>query len=93
LDGVLDLYIFSELTKLELVSYAVQISAGAVEDPRILHYRVRRVKIDSTPPMPVMADGVGLGEGQLAVEIHPAALAVMSGLPPAAAREAEASRS
>lgn len=92
LDGVLDLFIFSELTKLELVSYAVQITAGAVEDPRILHYRVHRVAVESSPPMPVMADGVGLGEGRLVAEIHPAALAVMSGLPPAPPEAMEANR-
>jgi diacylglycerol kinase family enzyme len=60
----------------------VQISAGVLEDPRIKHYRVRRVVIQSDPPVPVMADGVTMGEGTLIAEVHPAALVVMSGLPP-----------
>jgi diacylglycerol kinase family enzyme len=50
-----------------------------VEDAGIKHYRVKHVKIRSIPRMPVLADGIPLGEGSLSVHIHPRALTVMAG--------------
>jgi diacylglycerol kinase (ATP) len=82
-DGLLDLFIFSELNKLELMSYAVQMTAGAQStDTRILHYRVRRMVMDSNPKMPVMADGFALGDGKLTASIASQGLSVMANLPP-----------
>lgn len=80
-DGWLDLYVFSELTKLELMSYAVQITTGTPSsDTRILHYRVKHVTVETEPVMPVMADGFMLGEGSLVASIRPRGLNVISGL-------------
>jgi YegS/Rv2252/BmrU family lipid kinase len=78
-DGLLDVHVFADLSKLELVGHAVQVAAGGSEDPRIKRYQVRSVDIDAQPAMPVMADGVTLGEGRLQVHVQPRSLAVMVG--------------
>ncbi len=81
-DGLLDVLFFSNLSKLELLGYVAQgIRVGNPEDPRIQHFRVRRVEIDAQPAMPVMADGIALGEGRVCIEVRRHALAVMAGTP------------
>ncbi len=80
LDAWLDVFVFSNLTKLELIGYAAaQITAGTADDSRILHYRVKRVDIETDTPMPVTADGTQMGEGALVAEVHPQRLRVMAG--------------
>ena len=89
-DGHLDLFTFSDMSKLSMISYAMLSQLGLVEGIGIQHYRVKDVKIRSMPRMPVLADGVLLGEGSLSVHIHPRALTVMAGSaltrPPATSR-------
>lgn len=81
-DGLLDVLFFADLSKLDLLGYVFQgIGSGKPEDPRIQHYRARRVDIDTHPAMPVMADGNPLGEGRVQIKVRRHALAVMIGLP------------
>ena len=82
-DGLLDVLLFADLSKMDLVGYAVQVARadGGPEDVRIQHYHVRRVDIDTNPVMPVMADGVSLGEGPLRIRVQRHALAVMASEP------------
>lgn len=81
-DGLLDVLFFADLSKLDLLSYVFQgVGEGKPEDSRIQHYHVRRVDIDTHPAMPIMADGVALGEGLVRIEIRRHALAVMIGSP------------
>ena len=84
-DGLLDVLVFADLSKLDLLSYAVQeVVAGGVSDPRIQYHRVRRLAIEAEPAMPILADGVALGAGPLRIEVRPRALAIMAGPAPAA---------
>jgi len=78
-DGRLDVFTFSDMGKLNMISYAMLSRGGLVEDTGIQHYRARKVKIASDPQMPVVADGVLLNPGSLSVHIHPHALRVMAG--------------
>ena len=82
-DGLLDVLLFADLSKMDLLGYAVQVfrADGGPEDERIQHYHVRRVDIDTNPAMPVMADGLSLGEGSLRISMQRHALAVMVGEP------------
>jgi diacylglycerol kinase (ATP) len=80
-DGLLDVLVFADLSKLDLLSHAVQMAGGGPEDPRIQHYRVRRVEVTTDPPMPVVADGFSLGEGPVNISVRRRALAVMAGGP------------
>jgi diacylglycerol kinase family enzyme len=80
-DGLLDVLLFADLSKMDLLGYAVQVARAGdgPEDERIQHYHVRRVDIDTNPAMPLMADGLALGEGPLHISVQRHALAVMVG--------------
>jgi diacylglycerol kinase family enzyme len=78
IDGLLDVFVFSNLTKLELLGYAVQVVGGGPTDPRVQHFQVRNLEVRSLPRMPVMADGFMLGEGPLRVSVRRHALCVMA---------------
>jgi diacylglycerol kinase family enzyme len=81
-DGLLDVLFFADLSKLDLLGYVFQgVGVGKPEDPRIQHFRVRRVDIDTHPAMPIMADGSALGEGPVRIEVRRRVLAVMVGPP------------
>ncbi len=77
-DGLLDVLFFADLSKLDLLGYVFQgVGEGKPEDPRIQHFHVRRVEIDTHPAMAVMTDGNPLGEGLVRIEVRRHALAVM----------------
>jgi len=78
-DNRLDVFVFSDMSKLDLISYAMQSTGGAVQDARVKHYRIKRVSIHSDPPMPVLADGMLLNPGPVTAQVHPRALAIMGG--------------
>ncbi|HEY5156929.1 MAG TPA: diacylglycerol kinase family protein [Anaerolineales bacterium] len=79
-DGLLDVLFFADLSKLDLLGYVFQgVGVGKPEDSRIQHFHVRRVDIDTHPSMPVMADGIALGEGLVRIEVRRRVLAVMAG--------------
>ncbi len=79
-DGLLDVFVYSNLTKLELIGYAVQMAGGLPEDPRIQHFKVRSLTVRTNPRMPVMADGFMLGEGPLRLTVQRRELAAMAGV-------------
>ncbi len=79
-DGLLDVLLFTDLSKMELLGYAAQKATGrGLEDPRIQHFQARRVDLDTQPAMPGMADGLELGEGPLHISVQRHALTVMVG--------------
>ena len=78
-DGCLDVFTFSDMSKLKMISFAMLSQTGLLEDFGIKHYRVKHINIRSTPRMPLLADGVQLGTGSVSVHIHPRALTVMTG--------------
>ena len=78
-DNKLDVFVYANLNKIDLLGYAVQASTGIPEDPRIQHFRVKSVAIRTDPKMPVMADGVLLGEGPLNASLRRQAITIMAG--------------
>ncbi|MEP7359550.1 MAG: hypothetical protein ABI847_20020, partial [Anaerolineales bacterium] len=84
-DGRLDVFIFSEMSKLDLVGYVLQVNRGGVTDARVQHHRVKQVTIDADPPMAVVADGFSLGLGRVTASVRQKGLTVMAGTPPPAA--------
>jgi diacylglycerol kinase family enzyme len=78
-DGRLDVFTFSDMGKLNMISYAMLSRGGLLEDAGIKHYRAKEVSIISTPQMPVLADGTLLSQGCLSIHIHAHALSVMTG--------------
>jgi diacylglycerol kinase (ATP) len=79
-DGLLDVFVYSNFNKLELIGYAVQMAGGLPEDPRVQHFKVRSLAVRTIPRMPVMADGFMLGEGPLRLTVQRRGLAVMAGV-------------
>ena len=75
----MDVYTFPDMSKLNLISNALLSQVGLANEVGIKHYRVKQIKIRSTPQMPVLADGVQLGKGSVSVHIQPRALTVMTG--------------
>ena len=55
-------------------------SPATAPDARIQRFQVKTITITTNPAMPVMADGVFLGEGSVTVMLHPHRLRVMAGL-------------
>jgi diacylglycerol kinase (ATP) len=78
-NGLLEIIVFANLSKLDLIGAVVGTAGTIPEDPRIRRYQVHRVEIDSTPPMPVLVDGVMCGEGPLKITLQRETLAVMAG--------------
>lgn len=62
-DGLLDVVVYAELSKLDLLGSVIQAATGGAEDQRIRHYQVRRVVVETKPTMPVVVDGFPFGEG------------------------------
>jgi len=79
LDSRLDVFFFSDMSKLDLISFAMLSVGGPVEDVHVKHYRVKGLSIRSNPQMPVLADGVILNQGSVTAHVQPRALAVMAG--------------
>ncbi len=77
-DGFLDVILYAQLSKLELLGNVVNLVGGGPQDPRIKHFRAQHINIVTTPPMPVMADGFDLGQGEVQIDLLPQALTIMS---------------
>lgn len=78
-DGRLDVFTFSDMSKLNMLSYAMSSRGDPAVNSGIKHYRAKHVRIVSKPQMPILADGNPLGQGTLSVHVHPRALTVMAG--------------
>lgn len=81
-DGLLDVLFFADLSKLDLLTYVFQgVGEGKPEDPRIQHFHVRRMEITTNPSMPIMVDGIAIGEGKVRIEVQRHTLGVMVASP------------
>jgi YegS/Rv2252/BmrU family lipid kinase len=83
-DHYLDVFVYSNLSKLDLIGHAVQLTTGAV-DHRAQRFHAKKIQIVTNPPMPVMADGVLLKDGRVTVAVHSRSLRVMANLQPTVA--------
>lgn len=83
-DGLLDVLVFTEFTKLELVGNVLnQGGAGeAVLDERIRRFRAHSLVVRTDPVMPVQADDTALGNTPVHITTQRKAITVMTGLPP-----------
>ncbi len=78
-DGILDVLIFTEFSKLELVGNVLQTPGDDNSDARILRYRARRISIHSEPTLPVQADGTALGNTPIEIYVKHRAISIMTG--------------
>ncbi len=79
-DGYLDLFLYDGLNKLDLLAHGLAVITDSDPDPRIRRLRVRRVELAADRPVPILVDGVTLGEGPVAMTVHQGALRVITGL-------------
>jgi len=77
-DRQLAVFVYSDLSKRDLIGQALQSPASA-PDARIQRFDAKTISITTQPAMPVMADGVFIGEGAVTVTVQPHSLAVMVG--------------
>ncbi len=77
-DNLLDVFLFSDMTKAQLITTAIRSAAGPLDDS-VKHFRARKIKITATPDMAITADGKNLDKGTLKIKAVPAALSVMAG--------------
>jgi diacylglycerol kinase family enzyme len=93
-DSLLDLVVYADLSKMDLLGSVIQSATGGAEDQRILRYKVRRVTVDTNPPMPVIVDGFPLeNTGRVRLSVRRLALNIVAAQPvaaPAAAAPAAA---
>ncbi len=81
-DGLLDVSLYPNFTKAELLAYfAAIMDEGYTENEKVQHYRVRKLEIKSKPPMAVNVDSRDLGEGSLKIKCLPRALRVLAPQP------------
>jgi diacylglycerol kinase (ATP) len=81
-DGYLDVFLYAGLNKLELLAQGIAIATDGAPDPRIRRLRARRLTLRADPPVPILVDGVNLGEGTASLQVHRAALKVIVGQEP-----------
>ena len=78
-DSQLDVFTFADMSKLNMLSYAMLSHSGSLDDFGIKHYRTKHITIVSDPQLPVLADGTLFCQGALSIHVHPRALTVMAG--------------
>jgi diacylglycerol kinase (ATP) len=78
-DGLLDISIYPDFSKVELLGYyAAVMDGGYSGDGKVQHYQVRKLKVKTSPKLDVMADGVSLGKGTVTIKVRPGALRVIA---------------
>ncbi|HYX48351.1 MAG TPA: diacylglycerol kinase family protein [Ktedonobacteraceae bacterium] len=82
-DGLLDVVIYRNFSKLEYIRHAISISQGRrLYQPKIIHRRVRSLRINSDQSLDLQVDGVPQGTTPALVTVVPGALRVcVPGIP------------
>ncbi len=76
-DGILDVLVFNDLTKLDILSFAALAAGSLPVQADVQHYHIQKIQIHTNPPMPVLADGFHLGDTPLSITIMPKALHIL----------------
>lgn len=81
-DGLLDIAVYPNFTKAELVSYFVKSThEKTLPDGRIQRYRARKIELKTSPKLDVAAEGILLGKGSARIKVLPGALRVIAPKP------------
>ncbi len=87
-DGLLDVVIFKQFSKLEYIRHAIAISRGKrTYQPKVIHRRVTSVRINADHPLEIQADGLPHGQTPVTITITPGALRVRVPAPVASGRQ------
>ncbi len=78
-DGLLDISIYPNFSKTELLAYYAKIRGeGYSANEKVQRYRARKLEVKASPKMDVMADGVMLGKGKVEIESRPSSLWIIT---------------
>lgn len=78
-DGLLDVIVFPGFSKAGLLAYfARTVDQNLPPDGSIERYRARRIKIRSSPPLDIAAEGMIMGKGSAKIKVLPGALKVIA---------------
>ena len=78
-DGLLDIAVYPDFSKAELLSYFVKSAhEGSTPDGRIQRYRARKIKVKTSPKLDIAAEGIILGKGTARIKLLPGALRVLA---------------
>jgi diacylglycerol kinase family enzyme len=78
-DGLLDISVYPDFSKVELLGYyAAVMDGGYSGDAKVQHYQAHKLKVKTSPKLKVMADGVELGKGTVTIKVLPGALHVIT---------------
>jgi len=78
-DGLLDISVYPDFGKVELISYyAAVMDGGYSGEGKVQRYQARKLKIKTSPKLDVMADKVALGKGTVTIKVRPGALRVIT---------------
>jgi diacylglycerol kinase (ATP) len=86
-DGLLDVMLFNDMTRLDLLDYAIPLMDDEIgvfspgNDPRLRHFHARKVVIHSDPALPILVDGQPMGVGPITLQVWPQALNVLMSAP------------
>ncbi len=69
-DGFLDVFFCTDISKINLMlGFMMKKQNVKSDDSRIMNFRVKKISIETDPPMPIMADGKSLGVGSVTIEM------------------------
>jgi diacylglycerol kinase (ATP) len=78
-DGLLDISVYPDFSKAEVLSYFKKTAKErSVPDGKLQRYRARKVKIETKPEQEIAADGIILGKGKAVIKICPKALRIFA---------------
>jgi len=78
-DGLLDISVYPDFSKVELLRYYASVTDGGYSgDGKVQHYQARKLKIKTSPKLDIMADGIALGKGTVTIKVRPGVLRVIA---------------
>jgi diacylglycerol kinase (ATP) len=78
-DGLLDISVYPDFTKAQVLNYFAKTSnEGSIPDGKLQRYRAGKVKIKTSPKLEIAADGITLGKGTATIKVLPGALRVFA---------------
>lgn len=78
-DGLLDVAVYPNFTKAELLAYfAKTANEGTTPDKSIQRYRAKKIKVKTSPKLDVAAEGILLGKGTARIKVLKRALRVIA---------------
>ncbi|HEX7555293.1 MAG TPA: diacylglycerol kinase family protein [Leptolinea sp.] len=78
-DGLLDIAVYPDFSKAELLSYFLKsANEASTPDGRIQRYRAHKIQIKTSPKLDIAAEGIIVGKGTAWIKVLPGALRVIA---------------